>query len=1489
MINWLEVKYNLNKEDMDNLQHVFFSYIDDGHSILSSDSDDKILEVLNNINLDIDADTLTEIRQYAECHTDRDTYQAMEGLVHNLCTLACLDPDERIWVYDYAKEEWTIYTAQELDVLYTSGKFGALSYNLKTKEVELQPITAIKKSKNTKRMVRLADTTGSSEYITYDHRCLTKGKEAGTFEYKRAKELTETIIPCNFTLPTTSIKPGFKEDTDQDKTRAFALTELFAYYLNDGCIAFDDDDASTTVVKIRMPKNLDNAKVYFTDLCKRAFPELNPKMYVEKEKNIDRFCIDDESVATTFIENCGFGNSKYHGFIPKSIMHGSLSVKRVFIRSLVRCASKKTKYKSFLTFYSKDFLQQFRLLLLSLGVLMTYRSDKHKYTGVVYESDIVNINMYPDNEPSYIAANVSNIEEAKMPEFVYDIEVAKNHNFMSADGVVLKNSRAGSQVPFSSINFGTDTTLEGRMVIKNILLATEAGLGNGETAIFPISIFRMRKGITDEGSPNYDLFKLACRVSSKRLYPNFLNTSSSFNDPYVVVGHPETLVATMGPVAGDSIITVKSTETNEIRTVTIKEFCTSQDWNKFDVWDSSRMSFIHIKNVIINHPSSDWYEITFSNGAAIRATAQHFFPVVRGDTTVRTRVLDMTVGDFVPYGITPDTDLDRGEIVEVKAINKIDLVDVSYCLETESDRFDINGINSCNCITGDTRIVLKNPSGKIIYTTASYFKRLGIGVTTLPGWKILSKDGKFVDLFNVSIRMEMDHVNAIRASYGTVKVTDNHIVPIYRKKKYMEIPAKDVKLNDCLVEASLKGMVKEKDKLKEINLIDMLPDNTNVVIVGTPKLSAQLDDPQLRIPGIDKGRLIKENTFLIKPDSYKILKIELDYYKILSDVLGNTIDEDELSMTVQRHDATMKPIPVKYKLTREFGRFYGLLCTRGFITGDNNICITSHDSDTIDFIKTCLATLLHRDEINVSFTDGYDRSIIKLDSDLFASLLQDGILGNHYGPEYIKLPNWFFFANDEFLKGFLSSVFDSGGFSGKTLIVRVKSETFAEDIQAVCSRLGCTASIYLDLLKCEMTDDFGDDDKLNIRNLNEYEITISGMDAVDMDLHDCRMASWFFEHNKKSKRTLDKKYHNEVWYIEKLNFNDYVYDFETGDHYFVAGTQRLHNCRTRVLGNIHDKSRQWSYGRGNLFPCTLNLPYVALEAKEIAEKDSNKDLIATFYDLLTKRMKDIFGHLLERFEVIAKRKAKNYPFLMGQGLYLDSEKLHPDDEIREVLKHGTLTVGFIGLAETLVVLTGKHHGESQESWKLGYKIVEYMKNMCDEEAEKTKMNFSLMGSPAEGCCGRLLRCTRDRFGVIKGVTDHEYLTNSHHIPVYYPITAYRKARLEGPFHKLEPAGGISYIELDEDTSMNTDAFEELVTYMANCDMGYFSINHPVDRDPVCGYTGIIGDTCPRCGRHSGEGVHLSKLLSLTTYRPDPQYTLSFNDDERKDYIPNKLK
>lgn len=317
-------------------------------------------------------------------------------------------------------------------------------------------------------------------------------------------------------------------------------------------------------------------------------------------------------------------------------------------------------------------------------------------------------------------------------------------------------------------------------------------------------------------------------------------------------------------------------------------------------------------------------------------------------------------------------------------------------------------------------------------------------------------------------------------------------------------------------------------------------------------------------------------------------------------------------------------------------------------------------------------------------------------------------------------------------------------------------------------------------------------------------------------------------------------------------------------------------CRTRVIGNCYDPTREIWPGRGNIFPVTLNLPFVALEADEMMNKqygdacDSEK-VLEKFYSLLEIQMNAIFDLMRDRFEILARRKVKNYPFLMGQGLYLDSDKLGPEDEIRSAIKHGTLTVGFIGLAETLVVLTGKHHGESEESQKLGLQIVKFMHDMCVKESHKYKMNYSLMGSPAEGSCGRLLRLTRKRFGIITGVTDHEYLTNSSHVPVYYNISAFKKIDIEAPYHEYCPAGHIGYVELDGDTSKNIAAFESVVNYMANAGMGYFSINHPVDRDPVCGYTGIIGEVCPRCGRREGEGVSREKLLSLLAYQPDPKY------------------
>ena len=310
-------------------------------------------------------------------------------------------------------------------------------------------------------------------------------------------------------------------------------------------------------------------------------------------------------------------------------------------------------------------------------------------------------------------------------------------------------------------------------------------------------------------------------------------------------------------------------------------------------------------------------------------------------------------------------------------------------------------------------------------------------------------------------------------------------------------------------------------------------------------------------------------------------------------------------------------------------------------------------------------------------------------------------------------------------------------------------------------------------------------------------------------------------------------------------------------------------CRTRTISNIHDPSKEQVTSRGNLFFTTINLPYIALEAVINA---GEQDRVEVFFNKLTKVLDDVVKLSLDRLETISRRKAKNYPFLMGQHLYIDSEKLMPDDEIREVVKHGSMTAGFIGLSEALVALTGMHHGESAASQELGLRIVKFMNDYMDETSKKLKLNFGVMGSPAEGCSGRLLRLTRKKFGIVDGVTDKEYFTNSFHIDVRYNISAYDKIQLEAPYHQYCPAGQISYLELTADAVNNLDGLETLVDAMCDAGMGYFAINHPVDRDPVCGYVGYFPDgVCPRCGRREGEGVPVSKLLSLTSYSPDPEY------------------
>ena len=651
----------------------------------------------------------------------------------------------------------------------------------------------------------------------------------------------------------------------------------------------------------------------------------------------------------------------------------------------------------------------------------------------------------------------------------------ENDTFQAMEAMVHNlctlNSRSGGQVPFSSVNFGTCTTEEGRMVSKNLLLAVDRGLGNGETAIFPISIFKMKKGINDRGSINYDLFQLACKVSAKRLFPNFENVDAPYNLKYYKPGHPETEIATMGAIA-EGKVTLYTTHgkvyTGDIsgagKWLIDHKFTTTEDYKVFDK--------------------------------------------------------DTKYLDLKPFVFISDS---------IKGCN------------TKVKRFMIFDTNET------TKWV------KICYAVNKY------DVTgTLVG-----------------------HV-----AYKELLVTDDHPLPVFtgnmkemHKKKFTRTLAKD---------------------LKKGNLIP-----TNAVAA-------------YEFPG--------------SPAKYVMLEV--------------------------------------------------------------------------------------------------------------------------------------------------------------THILPV-----------------------------------------------EKDIPVHG------------------------------------------------YDFETESDRFDVGNIVSHNCRTRTIGNVYDPEHQQVSGRGNLFFTTLNLPYLALEAKE-ANPINTYDKFMTLVDQNIDKIIDLS---LDRMNFISNRKAKNYPFLMGQHLYIGSENLLSEDKIAEILKQGSMTLGFIGLAETLKVLTGYHHGESIASQKMGIAIVKHMSDRMKEAAQKYKLNFALMGSPAEGCTGRLLRLTRARFGTIEGVTDHEYLTNSFHVPVYYTISAWDKIQTEAPYHQYCDGGCISYIELTEDATKNLRGFEALVTAMADAGMNYFAINHPVDRDPVCGYVGYFPEnTCPRCGRHEGEGVPVRKLLSLKSYSPDPEYAVRFSDVEQDEMMSNEV-
>ena len=299
-------------------------------------------------------------------------------------------------------------------------------------------------------------------------------------------------------------------------------------------------------------------------------------------------------------------------------------------------------------------------------------------------------------------------------------------------------------------------------------------------------------------------------------------------------------------------------------------------------------------------------------------------------------------------------------------------------------------------------------------------------------------------------------------------------------------------------------------------------------------------------------------------------------------------------------------------------------------------------------------------------------------------------------------------------------------------------------------------------------------------------------------------------------------------------------------------------CRTRVLANVCGPSI--TPGRGNLSFTSINLPRLGIK-HGIALGEEKADMKG-FYEELDNLMDLVKGQLLQRFECQCSKSRANFKFLLGAGVWINSEKLENNSKLRTVLKHGTLSIGFIGLAETLKALIGEHHGESEKAQKLGEEIIKHMRDKCDEYTKEYNLNFTLLATPAEGLSGRFVAMDRSIYGKIKGVTDRDYYTNSFHVPVYYKTTVKHKLEVEGVYHKYTNAGHISYIELDGDTVNNVEAFESVVRIMHDSDIGYGAINHPVDRDPVCGYVGVIKDVCPRCGRHEGEGVEMEKINNL---------------------------
>ena len=318
------------------------------------------------------------------------------------------------------------------------------------------------------------------------------------------------------------------------------------------------------------------------------------------------------------------------------------------------------------------------------------------------------------------------------------------------------------------------------------------------------------------------------------------------------------------------------------------------------------------------------------------------------------------------------------------------------------------------------------------------------------------------------------------------------------------------------------------------------------------------------------------------------------------------------------------------------------------------------------------------------------------------------------------------------------------------------------------------------------------------------------------------------------------------WIFEDAPFNLACYD-EKHPELSIATM----GCRTRLARSVFEESDKTSVKRGNISFTSINLPRLGI----LANKNIDK-----FFELLDEKLDLVHDQLLERYKYQCTADKTEFEYMVKNKTMIGAEEFEKSNNAEDMVKHGSLSIGFIGLAETLVSLIGKHHGESDEAQQLGLKIVKHMRDYCDKKAEEEKLNWSLLGTPAEGLSNRFTKIDLEKFGKIDGVTDHDFYTNSSHVPVYHKISAFKKIEIEAPYHELENAGHICYVEMDGDPTNNIQAVEKVVRKMHDEGIGYGSINHKIDRCRDCGFSGIMNDKCPICG-----STDIERLRRITGY------------------------